>query len=118
VDGVFKMCKSYIITENNGNYMRINNGNIENTRDIDLATKWVFSIDGEYPRGNIYEINDSAKRISYSGSSLVENDSGSYYSYDGTNISTGNGIIKFDGNNWVWAVSDTFLIHQNGHYLN
>jgi len=117
VDGVFKMCKSYIITDNNGNYMRINNGNIENTRDVNLATKWVFSIDGEYPRGYIYEINDSAKRISYSGSSLIVNDSGSYFSYDGTNISTGNGIIKFDGNNWVWAVSETFLIHQNGHYL-
>jgi hypothetical protein len=118
VDGVFKMCKSYKITDYNGNYMRINNGNIENTRDVDLATKWVFSIDGENPRGYIYEINDLAKRISYSGSSLVVNESGSYFSHDGTNLSTGNGIIKFDGNNWVWAVSETFLIHQNGYYLN
>ena len=115
--GVFMVRSNFVITDNEGNYVVENNGSISNTDNIELATKWIFSNNGINPYGYILKTSDINKRLTISGNSLITNNTGTVWSYDGNNIFSGNSIIKYDGTTWIIDTISTHLIHYNGHYL-
>lgn len=117
VNGAFKMANNLVITDGNGNYIRRNGNNIENTTNIDNATIWTFSTNGINPSGYLTDVTDNTKRLTINGASLITNNTGTSWQQDGTNIFNGNNVIKFNGTTWVVDTQNTYLIQYNGHYL-
>lgn len=117
ISGVFMVRSNFVITDNEGNYVIENEGIISNTDDIALATKWIFSNNGVNPYGYILNTSNINKRLTISGNSLVTNETGTVWSYDGNNIFSGDNIIKYDGTAWTIDTISTYLIQYNGNYL-
>lgn len=117
LNGAFKMANNLVITDGNGNYIRRNGNNIENTTNIDNATVWTFSTNGVNPSGYLIDVTDNTKRLTINGTSLITNNTGTSWHQDGTNVFSGNKAIKFNGTNWVVDTLNTYLIQYNGHYL-
>lgn len=118
VDGNFKAVSDlnyYIITDGT-NYLVNNNGTISSTTTKNNASVWSFSNNGTNPNGVLTDI-DSGKKLAINGNNLTANNSGTNWSYDGTNLFNGNKVIKFNGSNWILETQSSFLIHYGDHYL-
>lgn len=113
----FRIASNYVITNGSNHYIKRNGNSIEDTTNINEATVWVYSENGSNPHGILTDITDNTKKLIINGSSLSINNTGTSWSYDGTNIFSGSKVIKYDGSNWVVDTINTYLLQYNGHYL-
>lgn len=85
---------NYVITDGNGNYLTIENGQMANTNDPDKAAKW-----------NCHSTDSGTYRLISGGYNLNNTGSGFFISTDG-------------GANWWSPYFDPELgLHKNGQYL-
>lgn len=106
---------TYIISDGNGNYLRLNGNTLQNTNDLSQATHWTFSngdSGGYISSGNVYLRNNN-------GTLTTTTNNRTSWTIGGSRIYNGNYYLRFVGNTWSLtnSLSGYRLSDGNGHYL-
>lgn len=107
--------RSYIITDNYGNYMKRNDNAINNTDEFTEATKWIFENESTQS-GIIYDESDTDYKLYTNGTTLTAGNTGTSWSNTNNKIYNGSNFIVYDGS-WKIQKPDTYYIKYNSNYL-
>lgn len=114
---------TYVISDGNGNYLKYDSS-ISNVTDIEDASLWIFSNDGQNPDGTI-RLSNNGYYLRYSNMALdVSNtNSNNVWANQSNQLYVVNGnssyYLQFDTTDSAWKLvtPTTYYIQYNGNYL-
>ncbi len=113
---------NYYVISSGTNYLQISGNNMNNTTNIDNATRFYFTNGGDNPSGNIYYFENNQMHYVGIANASFSNSTKTTWVNDGTRLKANNSehFICYSGNRWQILLRDyEYIISDgNGHYLN